>query len=289
MTKQVSDILANRDRTVFSLEFFPPKLESDTEKLFVAIRELNKYNPAYVSVTYGAGGTTRDRTYNLVLRIQQDTGLPVVAHLTCVGSSRAEIENILDDYTEAGVSNLLALRGDPPRGETWHQQPDGFAYAADLVGFIRQHSAGTSIGVAGFPEGHPDTPNRLQEIEHLKKKVDAGADYIVTQLFFDNRDYFDFCDRCEIAGITIPIVAGILPITTKHGMIRMAELAGGARLPADLLRAVFNSADDDEVEHHGVAWASRQVRELVDAGIPGIHFYTLNSAKATSKLIENLG
>jgi methylenetetrahydrofolate reductase (NADPH) len=285
----VKDILAS-EKTSFSFEFFPPKTEEAWNSLFFNIKDLIPLNPSYVSVTYGAGGSTRDRTNDLVLRLQRETDLTVVSHLTCVGSTRREIKEILSNYRTSGVRNILALRGDPPKGTTdWKQPPDGFPHAADLVGFIKELFPEMSIGVAGFPEGHPETPNRLREIEFLKAKVDAGADYIVTQLFFDNRDYYDFCERCQLAGITVPILAGIMPITTRNGMIRMAELAGGARLPARLLKAVARARDDEYVERVGVHWATEQVRDLLDHNVRGIHFYTLNSSKSTLKIYESLG
>lgn len=285
----VKDILASA-KTSFSFEFFPPKTPEAWENLFFSIKDLMPLHPSYVSVTYGAGGSTRDRTHELVLRLQQETDLTVVSHLTCVGSTRAELHAILANYRHSGVLNILALRGDRPRKACdWHEPPDGFTHAADLVAFIKELFPEMSVGVAGFPEGHPETPNRLAEIDFLKAKVDAGADYIVTQLFFDNRDFYDFCERCELAGIRVPILAGIMPITTRHGMIRMAELAGGARLPARLLKAVARARDDDFVENVGIHWATEQVRDLLDHKVRGIHFYTLNSSRATLKIYEALG
>ncbi len=285
----VKNILGE-NRISFSFEFFPPKGESDWDRLFHAISELMPLKPAYVSVTYGAGGSTRDRTHKLCIRIQKETDLTVVSHLTCVGSDRHEIKGILASYAESGIENILALRGDPPRGETDFRQPaNGFAYAADLVAFIKKHFPRMGVGVAGFPEGHPATPNRLREIDYLKAKVDAGADYIVTQLFFENRDFYDFRERCALAGIHVPIIAGVMPITTRHGMVRMAELAEGARLPAPLLKAIARAHDDDYVEKVGVHWATEQVRDLIDNDVCGIHFYTLNNSKATLKIYEALG
>ncbi|MCK5341713.1 MAG: methylenetetrahydrofolate reductase [NAD(P)H] [Desulfobulbaceae bacterium] len=285
----VKDIL-DSTKISFSLEFFPPKTDANWEKLFQNIAHMMPLRPSYVSVTYGAGGTTRDNTHNLVVRISKETNLTVVSHLTCVGSTRDEIRSILEKYDENDIENILALRGDPPTGETkWKMTEGGFEYATDLVAFIKKNFPNMCIGVAGFPEGHPETPNRLKEIEHLKRKVDAGADYIVTQLFFDNKDFYDFCDRCELAGIKVPIIAGIMPITTRNGMIRMAELAGGARLPAPLLRAVERAAADEHIEKVGVHWATEQVRDLIDKNVRGIHFYTLNNSMAALRMYESLG
>lgn len=285
----VKDIL-NSTKISFSFEFFPPKLDEDWDNLFLTIADLMPLKPAYVSVTYGAGGSTRDRTHKLLVRIKKQTDLTVVSHLTCVGSSKDEIKTILENYNANGIENILALRGDPPKGQSQFIAPEnGFAYSADLVAFIKKHFPHMGVGVAGFPEGHPETQNRLKEIDYLKAKVDAGADYIVSQLFFDNRDFYDYCERCELAGIKVPILAGIMPITSRQGMTRMAELAAGARLPARLLKAISRATNDDFVEKVGVHWATEQVRDLIDNNVRGIHFYTLNKAKATLKIYESLG
>lgn len=285
----VKDILAAK-KFSFSFEFFPPKEEEQWEELFRTIADLMPLKPSYVSVTYGAGGSTRDRTHKLVARIQKETDLTVVSHLTCVGSTKDEMLDILQKYDDSGVKNILALRGDPPKGVGHFEQPaGGFGYAAELVAFIKQHFPHFCVGVAGFPEGHPETPNRLKEIDHLKAKVDAGADYIVSQLFFDNRDFYDYCERCELAGINVPIIAGIMPITSRHGMIRMAELAAGAKLPARLLRAVNRAESDEYIQKVGVHWATEQVRDLIDNNVRGIHFYTLNNSRETLKIYESLG
>ncbi len=285
----VKEILYAAVKPVFSFEFFPPKKDEDWEKLFETIAALSPLNPSYVSVTYGAGGSTRSRTHDLVTRIQKETGLTVVSHLTCISSDREETGTILENYQENGIVNVLALRGDKPAGvATIEEAIKDFPHAIDLVGFIKTSYPAIGVGVAGFPEGHPETPNRMKEIEYLKEKIDAGADYIVTQLFFDNRDYFDFVERCAIAGITVPIIPGIMPITTKKGMIRMSELALGARVPAPLLSKVMNAANDTEVASIGIEWATSQVQELIDHNIKGIHFYTLNMADATLRIFNNI-
>lgn len=274
----IQDILASKRQTL-SFEFFPPKDDAGQDALLRAINELSPLNPAYVSVTYGAGGSTRERTRELAVRISRETGLPVVAHLTCVGTNRSETGAILENYGKSGIKNILALRGDPPRGETGFGTPqDGFAQAADLVAFIRKNFPEMGIGVAGFPEGHPATPNRLKEMDYLKAKVDAGADYIVTQLFFDNRDFYDFSERCALAGIRVPIVAGLMPVTSRACMERVAELAAGARIPAGLLRAASEAGNEAEVEQAGVRWAAGQACDLLARGARGLHLYTLNQA-----------
>lgn len=286
---QVKDILA-RQQPSFSFEFFPPKSDDGWDKLFENIALLRPLKPAYVSVTYGAGGSTRDHTHNLVVRVKKETDLTVVSHLTCVGHSQDEMRMLLERYCQSEIENILALRGDPPKGQTALAQPlAGFTYAADLVRFIKKYFPNICVGVAGFPEGHPATPNRLHEIDHLKAKVDAGADYIVAQLFFDNRDFYDFCERCELAGIRVPIIAGIMPITSRQGMVRMAELAAGSRIPARLLKAVGRADSDEYVANVGVHWATEQVRDLIDNEVRGVHFYTLNNSKETLKIYESLG
>ncbi len=289
----ILDILA-RDATTFSFEFFPPKTDAASDELFGTIAQLQELKPSFVSVTYGAGGTTRDRTHDLVVRIQRETHLTAISHLTCVCHSLAEMTGILDRYAEAGIGNILALGGDPPKNLANHDRSgDAFHFSNELVQFVRSRQTpdprGFGIGVAGFPEGHPGTPNRLVEMDHLKQKVDAGADYICTQLFFDNRDFFDFRERCDLAGIRVPIIAGIMPVGSKAGLIRMAELSAGSRIPAGLLRGVNRCADDASVANFGIHWATEQCRGLLDQNVKGIHFYTLNKSDATRQIYQNLG
>lgn len=281
--------------TTFSFEFFPPKTDEAAAELFVTIAQLQELQPSFVSVTYGAGGSTRERTHDLVVRIRRETYLTAVSHLTCVCHKKRELTAILERYAASGIENILALGGDPPRDmPNYRRSRDAFAHAEGLVQFIRSwrrppDPRGFGIGVAGFPEGHPGTPNRLKEMEYLKQKVDAGADYVCTQLFFDNHDFYDFRERCELAGIKVPIIAGIMPITTVAGMKRMAELALGARIPAALLRAVARCGDDAAVARVGIHWATEQCRALLDHQVRGIHFYTLNKSDATRRIYENLG
>jgi methylenetetrahydrofolate reductase (NADPH) len=282
--------LLRQQQPCFSFEFFPPRTREGAEQLYKTMVDLVLLRPSYVSVTYGAGGSTRELTHGLIIRIREHTGLTVVSHMTCVGSTKADIEKILREYQEHGIDDIMALRGDPPKGETSFRQTEGgFAHAADLVAFVRGSFPAMGIGVAGFPEGHPETPNRLIEMDYLKAKADAGAEYICTQLFFDNRDFFDFCERCEIAGITVPIIAGIMPVTSLKGMQRMAELALGARFPARLIKSLVRAKDDEYVERVGIHWATEQVRDLIDHGVKGVHFYTLNRSKATLTIYETLG
>ena len=285
----IADILA-KPGIHFSFEFFPPKTEKSSEALFQSIQELTPIEPSYVSVTYGAGGSTRDLTHDLVVRLRKETKIIVVAHLTTIGATRDEIGEILQRYSTAGIDNIMALRGDPPKGSPGFIQPeDGFKYAVDLVRFVKKEFPHMGVGVAGFPEGHPETPNRLREMDYLKEKVDAGADYICTQLFFQNSDYYDYRERCGLAGITVPIIPGIMPIISQSGMERIAEFSLGSRIPAKLQRAISRTHDDDGVSKVGIHWATQQVFELFDRGVKGIHFYTLNKSKPTLKIYDALG
>jgi methylenetetrahydrofolate reductase (NADPH) len=293
----ITDIIRDQAPT-FSFEFFPPKTPAAAETLYQTIRDLEAYMPSFVSVTYGAGGSTRDLTHDLVERIQHTTKIEPIPHLTCVCHSENEIRTILSRYARSRIGNILALGGDPPRGLVYDKSQDAFQHAADLVRFIRRFNEsgehpdrrGFGIGVAGFPEGHPGTPNRLVEMDHFKAKVDAGANYVVTQLFFDNRDFYDFRERCALAGIKVPIIAGIMPITSMSGFRRIAELAAGSRFPAKLLRALQRCENDPAmVSRVGVHFALEQCHDLLDNNVAGIHFYTLNRSDATRVIFDSLG
>ena len=294
----IRDILASSTPSL-SFEFFPPRSTAAWEELYQTIRDLEPLHPSFVSVTYGAGGTTRELTHGLVVRIKQTTTIPPVPHLTCVGHSGQEVRSILERYAAAGVANILALRGDPPRDQPDYDWTQGdFRFASDLVRFIRKFNEsgthpdprGFGIGVAGFPEGHPATPNRMAELDYLKAKIDEGADYICTQLFFDNHDFLDFRDRCRLAGIEVPIIAGVMPVTSLQGMKRMAELAAGARYPAKLIRALNRAnSSTDAVERVGIHYAAEQCAGLLNEGVDGLHFYTLNKSHATREIFHSLG
>jgi len=296
----IRDLFAQK-RATFSFEFFPPKTPEGAEELYKHITDLEQLRPSFVSVTYGAGGSTRDLTHNLVVRLKTQTPLDPMPHLTCVGHDEKQIDDILQKYAEAGINKILALRGDPPKvkpGESIEDPYKHFKQASDLVSAIKKfndagrhpNKRGFAISVAGFPEGHPDTPNRVVEIERMKAKCDAGADFIVTQLFFDNHDFFDYRDRCGLAGIDLPIIAGIMPITSMPGMRKMADLALGARYPAPLLRALNRTGGDEgAVRRVGVHWATEQCRDLLDHRVAGLHFYTLNRSTATKEIYATLG
>lgn len=279
----------------FSFEFFPPKTQEGAASLLETVVKLQEFHPSFVSVTYGAGGSSRGLTRSVVLDMQ-NRGIPTVPHLTCVGHTEAEIEEILHGYTSAGARAIMALRGDPPRNVPYDPSGDAFKHAADLVRFIRRWEERQnlpyrlSIGVAGFPEGHPDSRNRLREMDYLKAKIDEGADYICTQLFFDNRSFFDFRERCRIMDINVPIIAGIMPVTSISSMNRMADLSAGTNFPARLLKAMLRAGGDKaSLERIGINYASNQCSELLDAEVEGIHFYTLNKSKATLEIYHNLG
>lgn len=285
----VAHILNDHTPSV-SFEFFPPKTDQAANNLFETIQQLSPLGPSFVSVTYGAGGTTRERTRDLVMRLNSEAKVTAVPHLTTVGATREEIRDILETYVERGVENVLALRGDPPGdAKTFEPTPGGFGYANELVEFIKDEFPKLGIGVAAYPEGHPENRDRLTDLKNLRRKVDAGADVIITQLFFENRDFYDFRERCSIVGIETPIIAGIMPIQSIKGVQRMAALSG-ARIPAPLLRALYRAQDDPEaVRNVGAHWASEQCRDLIDQKVAGIHFYTLNKSNATRRIYESLG
>jgi methylenetetrahydrofolate reductase (NADPH) len=287
----INDILGS-GQTTLSFEFFPPRHAEVAEKLAGVVARLEVFQPAFVSVTYGAGGGAASRrlTRDCLAGLRH---LDPIPHLTCIGHQRAEIRDLLEHYARAGIGNLLALRGDPLKDAAG--APEDFRYAADLVRMIREFRdhpdrRGFGIGVAGFPEGHPATPNRLKEMDFLKAKVDAGADFIITQLFFDNRDFYDYRARCELAGIRVPILPGILPVTTLPGLHRMADLAGGTRVPAKLLKRLQRAQGDPEsVRQIGLHYATEQCADLLHQGIPGLHLYTLNQAAPAETVLSGLG
>lgn len=272
----------------FSFEFFPPKDDAGFEQLYQTIQVLKPLNPTYVSVTYGAGGSTRSKTVQLVERIKNELGIESMAHLTCVGATRDELGAVLEDLRTAGVDNVLALRGDPPRGETkFVAQEGGFSYANELIEFIRaRHDFG--IGAACYPEGHPEAPDLATDMDNLRRKVDAGVDFLISQLFFDNTDFFRFRDRCAKAGIKLPIIAGIMPIQSVSQIKRFTQICG-TNLPSSLLRRIESVEDDvDSVRHIGMFHATQQCIELLREGVSGIHFYTLNRSTATRAIFQYL-
>jgi methylenetetrahydrofolate reductase (NADPH) len=282
--------LFGNGKRIFSFEFFPPKTDAGVLSLERTIRDLSDLSPSFVSVTYGAGGSTRQKTLDIVQWIEKETRITAMAHLTCVGATQGEIGTVLDALTGAGVQNIMALRGDPPAGqEKFVATAGGFSYANDLIGFIRaRHGDRVSIGAACYPEGHVDTRDLERDMDNLKRKVDAGVDFLVTQLFLDNRVYFDFVKRARAAGITVPIVPGIMPIRSLPGIERMTKL-GGTTIPAPLFAELDRCRNDEAaVAALGVAHATAQCVELLHGGAPGIHFYTLNQSPATRVILTAL-
>lgn len=284
---KISQVL-NQGQQIFSFEFFPPKSDDGFDQLFQTIENLKSWDPGYVSVTYGAGGSTRSKTLDLVGRIKHQIGLEGMAHLTCVGHTVDEISSILDRLEEEGIDNVLALRGDPPKGEEkFVRTENGFGFGNELVAFIRKNYS-FCIGVAGYPEGHVECADKSTDLENLKRKVDAGADFIVTQLFFDNRFFFEFVEQARAKGIQIPIIPGIMPIINAKQTKRFTKMCG-ASIPSDLLsRLEKNQEDALAIGKIGVEHATRQCEELLKMDVPGIHFYTLNRSKATLNILQNL-
>jgi len=287
---KVRDLFTAGGKGVFSFEFSPPKTDAGLASLERTIRELSDLAPAFVSVTYGAGGSTRQKTLEIVQWIQRETRLTAMAHLTCVGAGEEEIGAVVDRLAAAGIENIMALRGDPPAGqERFVRHQGGFGFASDLVGFIRRrHGDRLCLGGAGYPEGHVECRDLERDIRNLKTKVDAGLDVVVTQLFFDNRFYFDFVARARAAGIRVPIVPGIMPIRNLASVERMTKLCG-ATIPAPLFAELDRCRNDETaVAALGVAHATAQCVELLHGGAPGIHFYTLNQSPSTRIILTAL-
>ncbi len=282
------DELVGKGKPTISFEFFPPKNDAGFAQLYQTVGELHSLKPSYVSVTYGAGGSTREKTVDLVQRIQNDLRIRSMAHLTCVGHTADEIGRILDELWETGIRNVLALRGDPPAGQTnFVKTEGGFGYANELVSYVRSRHD-FCVGVAGYPEGHPQCLNRTRDMEHLKQKVDAGACFVITQLFFDNADFYRFRDEARGMGIDVPIIAGIMPIGNVAQIKRFVSMCG-AKIPHPLLTKLESlEKDADAVYAAGVDYATQQCRDLLDQGADGLHFYTLNRSKATVEICKRL-
>ncbi len=283
---RIDEALATQ-RPFFSFEFFPPKDDEGSRRLIETIEALQPLRPAFVSITYGAGGSTRARTVALAKEIQQQIGLTVVAHVTCIGASRADLRSLFDDVARAGIENVLALRGDGPNGAPFAPATGGFAHASELVTMLKRNY-GFCVGAACYPEKHPEAASLDEDLHFLKTKVEAGADFLVSQLFFDNAHYFDFERRARAAGITVPILPGLMPIT-NYGQIQRFVAMCGASIPPKL-RVEMESRKGDlkAVEDLGVAYASMQALGLLQAGAPGIHFYTLNRSPATRAIVSSL-
>lgn len=284
---RIDELLRSSDEPVFSFEFFPPKSEQGEVNLAAALKDLVRLEPAFVSVTYGAGGSTREKTIEIVSRIERDFGLEATAHLTCVNATVDDLRATLDQMRDAGIDNVLALRGDPPQGqERWTKTEGGLEYSLELIELLREHYA-VSIGGAAFPETHIHATSPEEDLQFLKAKVDAGAQFLITQMFFDNRYYFEFVERARAIGIDVPIIPGVMPILSRSGIRRMAELSK-ARLPDGLQRALEVRDHDEAIAEFGVSYATLQCAELLAGGAPGIHFITLNRSPATRAILAAL-
>jgi methylenetetrahydrofolate reductase (NADPH) len=283
----VRDLLATGRRS-FSFEFFPPKDDEGERRLWQTIRQLEPLRPSFVSVTYGAGGSTRDRTIRVTERIAGETTLTPVGHLTCVGHAREELRSIIGRYADAGVRNVLALRGDPPGGPSspWTPTPGGFSYASELVALVKQ-LGDFSVGVAAFPEGHRQAASVAADAAVMRAKADAGADFAITELFFRPADYVALVERSAAAGSTIPIIPGIMPITNLGQIQRFAELSG-REVPLEVVRRFDGVSEAPDVRKVGVAVATEMCDELLRQGAPGLHFYTLNRSTATREIYDNV-
>jgi len=284
---QITEIMKRGD-PVFSLEFFPPKTPEETTQLYMTLRDLKTLHPGYISVTYGAGGGTRDKTIEIVTKAKHEIGLESMAHLTCIANSKQQIKDILDELVRSGIENVIALRGDPPTGaDRFIPNPEGFQHASELTAFIRK-SYPLCIAVAGYPEGHSESLDKETDWGYLEEKVRAGADFIITQLFFDNQYFFSFEKRMREKGVSVPIIPGILPITNYHQLFRITKFCG-ASIPEQVVRDLEPIQHDPEAVHaYGIEYAVRQCRELIDHGVPGLHFYTLNRSRAAHEIIRKL-
>jgi methylenetetrahydrofolate reductase (NADPH) len=280
---------AAQGEPVFSFEFFPPKTPDGERHLAHALEDLTQLEPAFASVTYGAGGSTRERTIEIVKDIKQTHGVEAMAHLTCVGASKDDLGGVLEEIRGAGIENVLALRGDPPRGETeWKPHPGGLLYSTELAAMVAERHPDVAIGAACFPEVHPEAPDMAHDLRFLRAKVESGVSFLISQLFFDNRMYFDFVDEARAAGIDVPILPGIIPITNIPQLERITSLCG-ATIPEGLHQALGAYVDQpDRVLDLGVAYATLQCADLLERGAPGIHFYVLNKAPAARAILSAL-
>jgi methylenetetrahydrofolate reductase (NADPH) len=285
---RIDQILAEADRPVFSFEFFPPRTDEGEQNLRAALTSLREFEPDFVSVTYGAAGSTRGLTLELTKWIKQELGAEAMAHISCVGATRDELCVILDSLADAGIENVLALRGDPPRGEpAWRPHPGGLRYSSELAALIAERYP-MCVGAACFPEVHPEAADMASDLRFLKRKVDSGASFLITQLFFDNEVYVRFVDEARAAGIDVPIIPGIMPITDVGQIKRFTEMCG-AGIPESLLKQLEKRAPfPNEVLQLGVSYATLQCAELLARGAPGVHFYTLNRSPATRAILAAL-
>ena len=288
MIRKISDILKEKELT-YSFEFFPPKTEKGMEKLYEVAGAFKDLEPDWFSVTYGAGGSTRELTMDIVDELQRRLEVPTMHHLTCIGHSKAELAAIINEMKNKNIRNILALRGDMPEGvEHWEPAPDGFEYCYQLIELIRTYGDFFSIGVAGFPEGHVDCPDKETDSKYLKIKIDAGGEFAITQLFFDNEDYFEYVDRVRKIGVTVRIIPGILPVINYQKLLRFCETCG-AVIP-QRVHDIFKPLDgnDEATYNAGVQFAVKQCNELLEGGAPGLHFYALNKLDPTREILNKV-
>lgn len=287
--EKINEIFNHKSKT-FSFELFPPKTDKGFANLLVTIEQLAALKPDFISCTYGAGGGNRDKTLDVVEHIQKKHGIIGLAHLTCVLHTKEEIKNILKDIKSRGIKNILALRGDPPQDNpNWQPGKENFKYSSELCAFVREHFKDYfSIGVAGFPEGHTLCPDKKLDAQYLKTKIDKGADYVITQLFFDNKEYFDYVKRLKDLGVNARIIPGILPITNYQNLVKFCNVCGTT--VTDEVKEIFEPIQDDKdtTFKAGIDFAVRQCRELLDAGAPGLHFYCLNKVSPTDKILAGV-
>lgn len=285
MKSQSISSLLKTGKPIKSLEFFPPKTEEDTRRLFLAASRLQEFAPDFVSVTYGAGGSTRQLTQEITARLQNELGWLMMPHLTCVGSTKDELGQIVQSFYEEGFRNIMTLRGDPPKGQnTFIANKDGFRYASDLVGFIRTHFPDICMGIAGYPEKHPEAPSLEEDLKNLRNKVDQGGDFITTQLFYDNRLYFEYVEKLRVLGIDKPVLPGILPVLNVAQVQRF-----GIKLPNLLGERLAKAGEDKAAQQKvGVEWAVEQVAELLENGAPGVHLYIMNMSKSALAILQGL-
>ncbi|MFT5622557.1 MAG: methylenetetrahydrofolate reductase (NADPH) [Bacteroidia bacterium] len=287
-TLSIKHRLATND-PLFSVEFFPPKSDDSAQQLLLTAEQMQAYNPDFVSITYGAGGSTRSRTLNYARKLHEDYGYAVMPHLTCVGHSREELKQTIAEFKSAGLRQIMTLRGDPPKGETnFVPHPDGLRYANELVQLIREVYPECDLGVAGYPEKHPEAPSLEIDLLNLKRKVDAGATFITTQLFFDNNAYFEFVDNCRRVGITVPVLPGLMSVTSYKQALRFCDMCGTS-VPTALNEQLIAAGDDEAaVEAIGIEWSYQQAHELLKRGAPGIHLYILNRSGPAIALMKKL-
>lgn len=285
---RISELLAGQKPSV-SLEIFPPKTEEAELRLEKVLPRLLQTNPAFLNITYGAGGSSKKQTLGLVHKLAPITSIPIVPHISGISSSKKEAEELIERYLEDGIENILAVRGDPPKGAQGTLVEGDFLHTLELVRFIKKRAGDLCVGVAGFPEGHPESISQSEELVHLKAKIDAGAEFIITQLFFDNRCFFDFLDSLASHNIRVPVIAGIIIVTSPAQLSSLPQIAKGTKIPEGLLDSIQRARRPEQCLEAGVSWAARQVEGLLSSKSPWVHLYTMNQSKPLLMLMQRLG